>query len=282
MNYDCEADELKQVIMAQGLVNYSVFEACPKVTAFSTMRQGGCSTGNYASLNCTPYTGDNPEAVQSNQALLCTALSIRPEQLIIPFQTHGTERLLVDEAFLQSTAPERTARLQGVDALITSQPNVCLCISTADCIPVLLYDRRHHIAAAIHAGWRGTVNRILRQTLGDMHRLFATEGNDVLAAIGPGISLAAFEVGDEVYEAFRTAHFPMDYIAQWHPDIHKWHLDLPAANALQLLDFGVPQQQLQLSHLCTYTRHEEFFSARRLGIRSGRILTGIMIRQCHQ
>lgn len=100
----------------------------------------------------------------------------------------------------------------------------------------------------------------------------------MIACIGPGISLSAFEVGDEVYEAFRKNGFQMDYISEWKPDTHKYHIDLWAANRLQLLDFGVPSAQVETAGICTYTRHEEFFSARRLGIKSGRLLSGIMLK----
>ena len=131
--------------------------------------------------------------------------------------------------------------------------------------------------AAVHAGWRGTVNYIAGHTLDRMRALYGTDGKDVIACIGPGISLPSFEVGEEVYEAFRMNGFAMDYISEWKPETHKHHIDLWAANRMQLLDFGVPGEQIETSGICTYTRHEEFFSARRLGIKSGRILSGIMI-----
>ena len=167
--------------------------------------------------------------------------------------------------------------LQGVDALITRKQGCCICISTADCIPILLYDRQNSVIAAVHAGWRGTVNYILGHTLDQMRARYGTDGKEVIACIGPGISLSAFEVGDEVYEAFRENGFRMDYISEWKPETHKYHIDLWAANRLQLLDFGVPSAQVETAHICTFTRHEDFFSARRLGIRSGRILSGIML-----
>ena len=107
-----------------------------------------------------------------------------------------------------------------------------------------------------------------------MRTLDGTDGTDVSAVVVPGISLAAFEVGDEVYEAFRLAGFPMDRIARKQ---EKWHIDLWEANRLQLLDFGVPSAAIETAGICTYTHCDDFFSARRLGIRSGRMLTGIML-----
>lgn len=78
--------------------------------------------------------------------------------------------------------------LQGIDALITREPGCCICISTADCIPILLYDRKNAVIAAVHAGWRGTVNYILGHTLDKMRARYGTEGKEVIACIGPGIS----------------------------------------------------------------------------------------------
>lgn len=247
------------------------------VTAFSTTRNGGVSKGDYASMNCTPYTGDDIEAVQRNQQLLCTALHIEKEQLIIPYQTHSVNALVIDKEFLQQNAGKRDEQLQNIDALITQEKGVCLCVSTADCTPILLYDRKQQVIAAIHAGWRGSVNYIVRKTLEQMNRLYNTQGEDIFAAIGPCIGFDAFEVGDEVYDAFKQNDFPMEYISGWKPETHKWHIDLQMANSVQLIDFGVPTEQIDICDICTFTHYEKFFSARRLGIKSGRILSGIFM-----
>ncbi|WP_291530158.1 peptidoglycan editing factor PgeF [Bacteroides sp. UBA939] len=259
------------------MLGYSVMAPYPNIFCFATTRRGGFSKEeNYASFNCTPYTGDDAESVRRNQELLLHSMPRPAQELVIPFQTHGTKAEVIDEAYLTATPDTRTAMLQGVDALITREPGYCLCISTADCIPILLFDRRNQAIAAIHAGWRGTVNRIAVHTLHKMRALYGTRGEDVVACIGPGISLPSFEVGEEVYEAFRTNGFAMDYISEWKPETHKHHIDLWAANRMQLLDFGLPGEQIETSGICTYMKHEEFFSARRLGIKSGRILSGIM------
>ena len=248
-----------------------------QVTAFSTTRNGGVSKGDYASMNCTPYTGDDIEAVQRNQQLLCTALHIEKEQLIIPYQTHSVNALVIDKEFLQQNAEKRNKQLQNIDALITQEKGVCLCVSTADCTPILLYDKKQQVIAAIHAGWRGSVNYIVRKTLEQMNRLYNTQGEDIFAAIGPCIGFDAFEVGDEVYDAFKQNDFPMEYISGWKPETHKWHIDLQMANSVQLIDFGVPTEQIDICDICTFTHYEKFFSARRLGIKSGRILSGIIM-----
>ena len=117
------------------------------------------------------------------------------QQLALPRQTHS-------DHILRVTQPGRP---EDTDAVITSQPGLCVCVKTADCIPVLLYDDQERQVAAVHAGWRGTVAHIAAQTASLMN----PQGKHLHAIIGPGISLAQFEVGDEVYETFRQAGFPM-------------------------------------------------------------------------
>lgn len=249
-----------------------------QIKAFSTTRHGGCGSGTYGSFNCTPYTGDELSVVLANQELLCKLADITTEQLIIPYQTHSCNVLVVDEAFMQLSSDARHAMLQEKDAVITDMPNVCLCVSTADCVPVLLYDSGREVVASVHAGWRGTVGRIVAHTIQAMREEYDTQVADVHAIIGPCISLEAFEVGIEVYEAFEQVGYDMEQIARWHTEKEKYHIDLPTANRLQLLAEGVTLEQIHDSHICTYTQHQDFFSARRLGIQSGRILNGIVIK----
>lgn len=247
------------------------------VVAFSTTRHGGCGSGAYESFNCTPYTGDELAVVHVNQEQLCRYLDIPVERLIIPYQTHSCNILLVDDAFMRLSGDARHALLQDKDALISHLPEVCLCISTADCIPVLLYDHEHKVIAAVHAGWRGTVNRLVEQTLQVMQEVYGTQGAHVDAVLGPSISVEAFEVGVEVYDAFDQAGFDMQQVAQWHEEKGKYHLDLLVANRMLLGAAGIPMTQIHDCGICTYTQHHDFFSARRQGIKSGRILNGILI-----
>ena len=248
-------------------------------TAFSTTRHGGCGSGAYGTFNCTPYTGDEPAVVLAHQDQLCHTLGVSAGHLIIPYQTHSSNVLTIDEDFMQLSADARHALLQEKDAIITSQPGVCLCISTADCVPVLLHDPVHGVVAAAHAGWRGTVGHIVAHTLQAMQDTYDTRPAEVYAIIGPCISLNAFEVGIEVYDAFADAGFDMAQIAQWYPEKEKYHIDLPMANRLQLMAAGISAEAIHDCAICTYTHHRDFFSARRLGIKSGRILNGIMLNE---
>jgi len=187
------------------------------------------------------------------------AIGFRLEDLALPRQVHSNNVCWMKEA----GRPEQT------DAVITDQPGLCVCVKTADCIPILLYDERKRLVAAVHAGWRGTVSRIVQKTIREMHPVNPT---DLHAIIGPGISLEQFEVGDEVYEAFREAGFPMERIAR---KDERWHIDLWDANRWLLEQEGV--EDIFVEGTCTRTS-EDFYSARRETINTGRNYNGIFIK----
>lgn len=259
------------------MLGYKLLSSYSNISHFVTTRQGGVSGGNYESFNCTPYSSDNKESVLRNQQKLCNSFNLSADQLLIPYQVHGTEIAVIDNSYLQLTPEERSQYLYGVDALITDQSGCCLCVSTADCVPLLLYDTRKNVIAAIHAGWRGTVSRIVEKAIESMQKRYNTNPSDIIAAIGPSISLTGFEVGDEVYQTFFDEKFRMDAISSRNTKTGKWHIDLWEANRFQLLDSGVLPSNIELAGICTYQNHERFFSARRLGINSGRILSGIIL-----
>lgn len=243
------------------------------VKAFSSTRHGGFSKGHYAAFNINHYCGDNEEDISKNRALLCQLLGIDETRLVMPHQVHQTESVVIDKAFLGLSEIEQKARLEGVDALMTDMAGVCIGVSTADCIPILLYDKIHHASCAIHAGWRGTVRRIAEKAVTQMASVYGSRPADLLAQIGPGIHLESFEVGDEVYEAFANEGFACDAVKMG----TKWHIDLPACNRQQLLASGIPCSQINVSPIDTFQQYDLYFSARRLGINSGRIFTGILM-----
>lgn len=186
------------------------------------------------------------------------ALGLRLEDLALPRQVHSDNVCWMREA----------GRPEATDAVITDKPGLCVCVKTADCIPVLLYDTRQHIVAAVHAGWRGTVARIVQKTIKQMNPL---NPKGLHAIIGPGISLEWFEVGDEVYEAFKAAGFPMERIAK---RLGCWHIDLWEANRWLLEEMGV--EDIFIEGTCTRTS-PDFYSARRETIDTGRNYNGIYI-----
>ena len=191
------------------------------------------------------------------------ALGLRLEGFALPRQTHSDHILRMD-------APGRP---EDTDAVFTDRPGLCVCVKTADCIPVLLYDDHTHMVAAVHAGWRGTVASIAAKTV----RQMGSRPEHLHAIIGPGISQECFEVGDEVYDAFRQAGFPMQAIAKRFPcqsGGERWHIDLWEANRWQLLEAGV--RDIFTQGICTMTS-PDYYSARRETINTGRNMNGIFI-----
>ena len=259
--------------MPQPTLTY--YNLSPSVTAFSTTRHGGFSQGTYGEFNINKFCGDNEGCINKNLEALSRTLGISGNAVIMPHQTHGTEVRLIAKDFLALPQQVKGMVLEGVDALITDVRNICIGISTADCIPIIIYDHAHHAAAAVHAGWRGTVQRIAQKTIDTMHIAYGSRPEELQAVIGPGISLGAFEVGDEVYSEFAEAGFDMATISRRED---KWHIDLKECNRQQLCASGIADSSITVSPVCTYTDYADYFSARRLGTASGRIFTGIMLK----
>lgn len=208
------------------MLGYGLLDAYPSISHSVTTRHGGYSEGVYASFNCSPCSGDELEKVKKDQLLLFQSLPQVPKYLILPSQTHGTKVLLINKDFLETSVECRREMLDGIDVLITSGPGCRIGIPTVDCISILLYDKVHGGVVAIHAGWRRTMGYIVGHTFEKVQAAFGTEGWDVIACIGLGISIQSFEVGDEVYGAFCLDGFDMSCIFFRHLVAHEYHIDL--------------------------------------------------------
>ena len=251
------------------------YDIAKGVVAFSTTRHGGVSKGQLATLNINPHRGDEPTAVATNLQAVATEIGVEADRFVRLHQIHETHCLIVTSEFFQLSKAQQAEKEEGKDAVITDCCNVCIGVHTADCVPVLFYDPTHHAIGAAHAGWRGTVQRIAQHTLKHMMEQYDTKPAELKVVIGPCISEKNFEVGQEVYDAFATANFPMDRIAKRH---EKWHIDLPLCNQLQLEEMGVPASNILQSAICTYDNADDFFSARVLKEGFGTIYTGIALR----
>jgi YfiH family protein len=261
---------------------------------FST-RPGGASPldGNPV-LNLGFTEWDERERVTANREKFAAAVGARKMRLITLRQFHS------DVIYLAASSTDGEA--PKADALITNTPGLLLGVQTADCVPILLADTKRRVVATIHAGWRGTLSRIVQKTLGRMRMEFSTRARDVVAALGPAIGAGCYEVGPEVAQAFATQFPPA---AEWfdgpfeqlaHGEEPLWlpwltmmppghvpppprvQLDLRAANRWQLMDAGVPEKQIDASDLCTACRTDLLFSYRREGAKTGRLMAVIGIR----
>lgn len=245
---------------------------------FSTTIEGGASRDNYDSFNLSLYSGDDVENIAENRNRLIAMLDIEEDYLMTPYQTHEDKILVIDNSFFNKSDLEQTQMLHGIDSVITNQYGVCIAVTTADCVPILIFDPKKKILAAVHAGWRGTLVKLPEKTIFEMQRQFGCESRDLVVGIGPFISQKYFEVGEEIIESFSEAGFAMDTIRYSNNETGKSHLDLGLANKHLLLEVGIPDENIEINDYCTYRDSHLFFSARRQGIKSGRMLTGGFIK----
>jgi YfiH family protein len=218
-----------------------------QVRALVTTRAGGSSSGPYASMNLGRRTADDPAAVEANHALLNRLLPAPPRWLA---QVHGST--VVDADTLGGLPDE----VPQADASVAQHPGTVCAILVADCLPVLFTNRTGSCIAAAHAGWRGLAGGVLAHTIARM----PAKSTELMAWIGPGIGPTAFEVGDDVLQAF-CADAPECKSAFQPLRPGKWLCDLPALARDALRRAGVPQ--IYGGNFCTYTDTERFYSHRR-------------------
>lgn len=255
-------------------VKLNFVEAVEGVEAFSMTRGQVDKRNAYSGVNLCDYVGDDALRVLDARVTLAMQLGVELDDLVMPRQTHSCRVAVIDEHYRSMDIDKQEAALESVDALVTKLQGVVIGVNTADCVPIVLVDEQSGVMAVAHAGWRGTVGRIAAHVVDVMCRQGAGADN-IQAAMGPSICQDCFEVGDEVVEAFRRAHFNLDDIIKRNAATGKAHIDLRAANRDVLVAAGVPVGNIDVSHYCSRCEHERFFSARRLGINSGRTFTGI-------
>ena len=237
----------------------AIFTAFKNLIAAESTRHGGVSTAPFDSLNLGGSTTDKPENVIKNNHLFFNAIGINFEQVAKSHQVHGAEILFATEA----------GRYEGYDALITNVSGVQLAVTVADCTPILIFDPVHKAVAAIHAGWRGTVQQIVAKTVAKMQENFGTAPEDCIAYVGTCIDECSFEVGEEVAEHFQSEH------KRWDDDRNKFFINLKKANADQLLSVGLKEENIEISTFSTVLNNDDYFSYRAENGTTGRMLATI-------
>jgi len=242
-------DDLAQRIAAAGF-DWIVpdWPAPPGVGALVTTRTGGVSVGAHATMNLGKGAGDADDAIAENRRRLLAFLPAAPRWL---HQVHGAT------VVVQRAQQDNVAAIG--DAAVTRERGVVCAVLTADCLPVLLADRRGSVVAVAHAGWRGLVARVLESTVDTMQGLGA-EAGDLIAWLGPAIGPAAFEVGADVYDAFRATQRDAEecFVAA---SPRKWYADLYGLARHQLAASGVVA--IGGGGFCTKTDATRFYSWRR-------------------
>ncbi len=235
--------------------------------AFFT-RRGGVSVGAYASLSFSIAAGDEPSNVRENLQRAGVALGVDGARIHFLSQVHGRVAHTLTGNEDQSTL----ISVEG-DALVSHAPGLACAVRSADCVPVLIADRRSGAVGAAHAGWRGAVQGIVSATVAALHAL--APNPDLVAAIGPHISQAAFEVSEDVAETILNASLDKNIVDRSGP---KPHLDLRRMLHAELRSLGLAAAAIDDVQGCTVLEPERFFSFRRDGKASGRHLSAIVPR----
>ena len=240
-----------------------------------TTRFGGVSTGYLDSLNIGTRRGDDPQNVLKNYEILGRELGFSPEDLVLTRQTHTDIVFAVDETYrgrglFSEDLPE-------CDGLITNTPGVGLVVFTADCTPILLWDKLTGAVGAVHAGWRGTASQIAAKAVKMMEEHYGSRPENICAAIGPNIGPCCFETDADVPEAMIAA-FGEEAKAHICQQGDKYYVNLKELNALSLRRAGV--ESIAISSECTACRPDKFWSHRRVGSLRGSQGAIIVCKRC--
>src|SRR5438045_4364727 len=276
-----------------------LLESVPQlVHGFSTRSGGHSQEYGENQLNLGFTVSDKREAVERNRTEFLSALGAQELRLLTLKQIHSD---IIHVVTSPEQIPFKGKSLNG-DGLITSLPGLLLGIQTADCMPVLIADIKQNVAAAAHAGWRGTAKRIVQKTVGTMRACIGSKPQDLRAAIGPGIHQCCYAVGDEVIEEFESQFsyasklfcevydkdpvkkkYPLLFLtarAPGHSNIGpQIHLDLVEANRRQLLDAELSKKNVWAADECTSCRSDLLFSHRAEGGYTGRMMAVIGFKE---
>lgn len=236
-------------------------------------RRGGESAGPYASLNLGRMSGDALEIVEANRLRFAAWMGFPIRQNLQ--MDHGVKVAHI-------VNPDEWQRSWSADACITAHPRVSLSLTTADCVPIFFVDPVRPAVGLAHAGWRGTVGGIAARTVEAMVEHLGCRVSDLRVAQGPAIAACCFEVGEEVFLAFESEFGEEPGFCDWaqaRPDSGKWHIDLHQANRVWLQRVGLAPSQLLDCDLCTSCRPDLFYSYRRDGGKTGRLLSAIALEK---
>ncbi len=246
----------------KGNFSYLISDKIKTKHAFTT-RFGGVSSGGFSSLNFGYMRGDPDDNVNENFRILGEVFDINPFKAGFTRQVHGSAVHLIEESDLR--IPSDFNR-PSCDAVVTSLIETPIFCFVADCTPILMYDDENKVAAAVHCGWRSSVNDILKNTLELMKKQGAKAGN-VAVAIGPSIGQCCFEVGNDVASALEGYIGPKsEKVLKAGNREGKYYADLKLANAIRLSELGISFDKIDICEECTKCKNDKFWSHRHVGL----------------
>lgn len=224
------------------------------------------------SFSLALHTGENLKDIIHNRQEVAKQINTNSNlKFVVANQTHSNHVKVIKESHSFGWNSLNDA-IEDCDALITNIPNVMLTILTADCVPILIYDKTNGIVAAIHAGWKGTAKNIVKKTIETMVKEFNSNPKELIASIAPSIGKCCYEVDYQVAQHF------VQFNDVWTEVSMKYMLDLPKINKLQLQSMGIQENNIELSNICTSCNVNEYFSYRKENGCSGRFMSIIGLK----
>lgn len=221
--------------------------------AYST-RLGGVSTGCFKSLNLGFATKDSRELINKNYDIFCDSMNIKKENLAITSQVHGNNIVCVGKSDISK---EGITCFENTDALITNQKGISLMTFHADCLAIYMIDIKKHIVGLAHAGWRGTVKSIATVLAEKFVSYYGSSKKNIVCALGPSIGACCFEASHEILHYFEDLGF--NYQCD---ERNKFKVDLKEINKKLLIDFGIEENNIIVSDICTMCNKDLLFSHR--------------------
>ncbi len=273
------------------IVSFKLFEDIDWLGCGFSTRLGGVSKGCFSSMNMSFARGDDPKDVMENIRVFSEAAGFDPKNIVMPHQCHTTNVQIVgrnecgrgirlsllncDKASENTELKDIPGTEEEVDGQITNESGVVLYVLGADCVPVFIVDTEKRVISAVHAGWRGTIGNIAGRAIEKMQSEFGTNLQNIKAVIGPSICRDCYEVSEDVAEKFiekymNPDHTEVDVVRPASGDFSdnptgKYFLNLWEANRINLINAGVPGQNIEISGHCTKCHPDIFFSHREHG-----------------
>lgn len=255
------------------IFRFEKFASHERVSAFVSTRTGGVSKPPFESLNLS-YRKDDRENVDRNRALLSSALKIPQANMTFGKQVHGNTVTTVFPNMRGRGAFDYDSALEASDALATNEPNICLMVLVADCVPLAFFDPKRRAIAVAHSGWKGALQFISQRVVQRMGEDYGSKPQDILVGVGPSNGACCYWIKPDALAAIRGVYgYPNKYISK---SQNIEHLDVESINIDQLLDCGVPAANIEVANMCTCHNRDLFFSERCDGP-TGRFALGITL-----
>lgn len=238
------------------ILKWDIFEGYPIKTGITT-RQGGVSNPPYSSFNLATHTGDSLSNVDKNRTILMSYLHSDKKNYCSATQVHSDSIIQIDKNNMYD-------KELICDGLITNNLDPVLNIFVADCVPIVIYDKKNKVGGLCHCGWKGTIKKLLLKMIKQMENDFNSNTNDILIGIGPSIGSCCYNVSKDLYFKF----LPIGNEGYVKND--KYYLDLKEINKNQALEYGILEENLEIMKYCTSCSNDMFYSYRKEGEPSGR------------